>query len=74
MTAIEWLERTMYDYTDKWKNEFQMEWDFLDQLIKEAKELEKQQIIKAWELEGDEYVRNGKDYYNITFKLRNNED
>jgi hypothetical protein len=32
-------------------------------------ELEKQQIINAWELEGDEYVRNGKDYYNETFKL-----
>jgi hypothetical protein len=31
-------------------------------------ELEKQQIINAWELEGDEYVRNGKDYYEITFK------
>ena len=27
-------------------------------------ELEKQQIINAWELEGNEYVRNGKDYYN----------
>ena len=32
-------------------------------------ELEKQQIINAWELEGNEYVRNGKDYYNETFKL-----
>ena len=32
-------------------------------------ELEKKQIIQAWELEGDEYVRNGKDYYNKTFKL-----
>jgi hypothetical protein len=31
-------------------------------------EMEKQQIINAWELEGDEYVRNGKDYYEITFK------
>jgi len=31
-------------------------------------ELEKQQIINAWELEGDEYVRNGKDYYKVTFK------
>ena len=31
-------------------------------------EMEKQQIIQAWELEGDEYVRNGKDYYNETFK------
>ena len=32
-------------------------------------ELEKKQIIEAWELEGNEYVRNGKDYYNETFKL-----
>ena len=32
-------------------------------------ELEKKQIINAWELEGNEYVRNGKDYYNETFKL-----
>lgn len=32
-------------------------------------ELEKQQIINAWELEDNEYVRNGKDYYNETFKL-----
>jgi hypothetical protein len=32
-------------------------------------ELEKQQIINAWELEGNEYVKNGKDYYEATFKI-----
>jgi hypothetical protein len=31
-------------------------------------EMEKQQIIQAWELEGNEYVRNGKDYYKVTFE------
>jgi hypothetical protein len=33
-------------------------------------ELEKKQIINAWELEGDEYVRNGKDYYDVTFEIK----
>jgi hypothetical protein len=33
-------------------------------------ELEKKQIINAWELEGDEYVRNGKDYYDVTFGIK----
>lgn len=67
-TAVEWLNKTMYSYIDYSKNKFELDYDFIDQLIKEALELEKKHIINAWELEGDEYVRTGIDYYEKTFK------
>ena len=61
-TAVEWLHEKLAtsQLEDMQKN--------INLWFKEAKEMEKQQIINAWELEGDEYVRNGKDYYEITFK------
>ena len=55
-TAVEFLEQ-QYSYIGKLTP-----FDFY-----QAKEMEKEQIIQAWELEGNEYVRNGKDYYNETF-------
>ena len=54
-TAVEWL-----------CEQYHLKQDI--EIVKQAKEMEKQQIINAWELEGDEYVRNGKDYYEVTFK------
>ena len=66
-TAVEWLESCL---TEKHSNG-SFVWNTradLESLFKQAKEMEKEQIINAWELEGDEYVRNGKDYYEVTFK------
>lgn len=41
-TPVKTLEKQLYSYSDKSKNKFEMEWDFLEQLIKEAKEQEKE--------------------------------
>jgi hypothetical protein len=46
-TAVEWLKQLMNDYVDKNKDKFILDWDFVEQLFKEAKELEKKQIFKA---------------------------
>lgn len=60
-TAVEWLIENLEErgYIFEKKENI---------IIEQAKEIEKRQIIQAWELEGDEYVRNGKDYYEVTFK------
>ncbi len=61
-TAVEWLHEKLAtsELKDMQTN--------INVWFKQAKEIEKEQIIHAWELEGDEYVRNGKDYYEVTFK------
>lgn len=41
-TPVKTLEKQLYSYSDKSKDKFEMEWDFLEQLIKEAKEQEKE--------------------------------
>ncbi len=61
-TAVEWLHQKLAQSSQE---------ELVGNInlwFKQAKEMEKQQIINAWELEGDEYVRNGKDYYEETFK------
>jgi hypothetical protein len=50
-----------------------IEWEQLDSLIQQAKEMEEEQIIDAYEtaMETDSYnepLKIGKDYYNETFK------
>jgi len=65
MTAVEWLESILN------KNGF-----VTDQEIEQAKEIEKQQIIKAYQdgrsdqqsKDGRFYNRNSKQYYNETYK------
>ena len=62
-TAVEWLvEQICGDHTEQWQKE-----------IEQAKEMEKQQIIEAYEtaMETDIYnepLKIGKDYYEQTFK------
>ena len=73
MTAVEWLvsELKKYDSAglkDQSNYVIEMPTHILTELEDQAKEMEKKQIVDAWELEGDEYVRNGKDYYEVTFK------
>jgi hypothetical protein len=57
-TAVEWLvqELTLFE-TPKWVQE----------IIEQAKEMEKEQIVKAYE-NLDFYLVDGEDYYNKTFK------
>jgi len=59
-TAVEWvLEKLTETYTnDEWK-----------EIIKQAKEMEKQQIINAWIATDNELQRiAAEEYYNETFK------
>jgi len=64
-TAVEWLDEQFLDgrhHTDKEYKE----------IFEEAKEMEKQQIIEAWDngiqWEWDSSIRNSEEYYNETFK------
>lgn len=46
-SPVETLEKQLDSYADCSKNKFEMEWDFLGQLIKEAKEQEKKYYKKS---------------------------
>jgi hypothetical protein len=57
MTAVEWLiQQICGEHTDAWKEE-----------IKQAKEMEKHQIINAKDCWFED-ERDGEQYYNETFK------
>jgi hypothetical protein len=60
-TAVDWLQDCLNIHFT-----FEQQMQF-EGLFQQAKEMEKQQIINAWELEGYEYVRTGKEYYEVTF-------
>jgi hypothetical protein len=70
-TSVEWFAKELESYGDP---QFcKIEWEQLDSLIQQAKEMEKEQIIDAYEtaMETDSYnepLKIGKDYYNETFK------
>jgi hypothetical protein len=67
-TAVEWLCKELESYGDPQFCE--IEWKQLDSLIKQAKEMEKQQIMDAWEdsIKADNgYFGTGTHYYNETF-------
>lgn len=65
-TAIEWL----YEQLD----EKLQEWNFIKEVFEEAKEMEKEQIIDAWDngiqCEWGSDIRNSEQYYNTTFKSK----
>ena len=69
MTAVEWLVIEI-DYQKCWADPIR-----LKHLIKQAKEMEKQQIIDAY-YEGKEYgfKEQGEQYYNETYKKTYTED
>jgi len=60
-TAVEWLVEELGEY-------FPHEIGGIHLMIKQAKEMEKQQIINAWEDVGTDGVTTGKEYYKQTFK------
>ena len=65
-TAVEWLgiELNML-FTDITEEQ----WNRADELFEQAKEMEKEQIIQAWNSAyGGDSFNDGIDYYNETFK------
>ena len=57
-TAVEWLlEELLKGYFEQQQIS-----------IKQAKQMEKQQIIDAYDVQWVENIKNGEDYYNETFK------
>ena len=66
-TAVEWLGKELESYGDP---QFcAIEWEQLDLLIQQAKEMEKEQIKNAWLnslTKGD--FNSADEYYNKTFK------
>jgi len=68
-TAVEWLGKELESYGD---SQFcKIEWEQLDSLIQQAKEMEKQQIRQAY-LDGmeNDYEFTSEEYYNETFKSK----
>ena len=69
-TAIEWLEDQIECFGNK--HELQMSWATLDELLEQAKAMEKEQIIKSNRDGVDMIVDKnpfitGEDYYNETY-------
>ena len=63
-TAVDWLQEELKGVYES---------DYFNRLLEQAKEMEKEQIIEAYEtaMETDIYnepLKIGKDYYNETFK------
>lgn len=79
-TAVEWLQEQLECFGNK--HELQMSWATVNELFKQAKEMEKEQIINAYELgsesgyelaKNDDFVegfkvKEAKEYYNETYK------
>ena len=67
MTAVKWLEKELELYGDP--GYCTIEWKQLDSLIKQTKEMEKQQLIDAADWNVTEWqLHDGKHYYNEIFK------
>ena len=65
-TAVEWLKKELEAYGSS--SHLNLDWETFDELIKQAKEMEKQQIIDAWEDGHDSFsTRNAEQYYNETY-------
>ena len=72
MTSIEWLEEKLNDFL---QFEYSREWDVINKLIEQAKEMHKKEIIDAWKMgryDSDKIVMTEKfyaeQYYQETFK------
>lgn len=78
-TAVRWLKKELETYGSP--TELYVDWKTFDELFEQAKQMEKEQISKAWD-DGDyayfyskETGRdfdNGEQYYNETYGKNNN--
>jgi len=68
-TAVEWLKDQIECFGNK--HELQMSWATLDELLEQAKQMEKEQIKEGYImalLDGDVKIRrDAEDYYNETY-------
>jgi hypothetical protein len=78
-TAVEWFEYNLKDNLGKIV--INQNWELLEDLLKQAKEIEKEQIIDAWQngIENcgefnNPTIVSGKQYYNEIFKSEYNEN
>ena len=70
-TAVEWYEIEINSLIEKYEAKEISEREFITMkhnLFYKAKELEKEHIIYAYDVQWVENIKNGKDYYNETFK------
>jgi hypothetical protein len=70
-TAVEWLKGVIDSFGNK--HELQMSWSTLDEIIEQAKEMEKEQIIEAYYYDPncDEIKDDAEEYYNETYGENN---
>ena len=64
-TAVEWLKGVIDSFGNK--HELQMSWSTLDEIIEQAKEMEKQQIKHAWCDGNPAFFDIFEQYYNETY-------
>ena len=64
-TAVEWLNKEIERLTTQ--AGIHISWQIMDDLIQQAKQMEKEQIIEAFE-HVDFNIDDGLQYYNETFK------
>jgi len=67
-TAVEWLKGVIDSFGNK--HELQMSWSTLDEIIEQAKEMEKEQIEEAYWEGGQEVPMTGRQctqYFNETY-------
>jgi len=64
-TAVEWLKGVIDSFGNK--HELQMSWSTLDEIIEQAKEMEKEQIMHAYDNNKMGRVNHGEHYYSETY-------
>ena len=67
ITAVRFIKEQIELHSDT--SFFNIDWDKFDEIIEQAKEMEKEQIENAYRFGiSDEYVIGSEQYYNETFK------
>ena len=66
-TVVEWLKKQLEEYGSS--SHLNLDWSTFDELIEQAKEMEREQIEDAYDqMRCVGNCENGKDYYNSTYK------
>jgi len=68
-TAVEWLKKELEEYGSS--SHLSLDWETFDELVEQAKAMEREQIIEAYETAEKDCGRDflhGDLYYNETFK------
>lgn len=66
-TAVEWLKKELEEYGSS--SHLSLDWKTFDELVEQAKAMEREQIIEAWIAIDNELQRlAAEQYYNQTYK------